>query len=175
MFGLADSSSTCPTPYFVIARSARDSHCTRSSAIALTAAARDGLLADNPAKKVPRPWVSRVEARFLSDGEVAAVLTAAASPHCHARHYARYHAVLCPVAATGLRKSEALALKWTDVDMNAATLAVRGTLSRQREAPRHRTEDRQQPPSASALPRCGGDARGAQEGPDGRRLRPGNR
>lgn len=36
---------------------------------ALAAAVRDGLLADNPAEKVPRPSVSRKEARFLSDAE----------------------------------------------------------------------------------------------------------
>lgn len=42
----------------------------------------------------------------------------------------RYYALLRLIAATGVRKGEALALKWTDVDTKAGTLAVRGTLSR---------------------------------------------
>lgn len=89
---------------------------------ALAAAVRDGLLAANPSEKVPRPSVARTEARFLSNGDVAALLTAAAT--------SRYYTLLWVIATTGLRKGEALALKWTDLDLKAGTLAVRGTLSR---------------------------------------------
>jgi integrase len=89
---------------------------------ALAAAVRDGLLADNPAEKVARPSVSRKEARFLSNAEVGAVLRAAAQ----SRHYT----LLRLIAATGLRKGEALALRWPDVDLSGAKLSVRGTLSR---------------------------------------------
>ena len=42
----------------------------------------------------------------------------------------RHHAVLVLIAATGLRRGEALALRWADVDLDAGVLAVRGTLNR---------------------------------------------
>ncbi len=42
----------------------------------------------------------------------------------------RYLPILTVIATTGLRKGEALALKWTDVDLDGGVLRVRGTLSR---------------------------------------------
>jgi integrase len=42
----------------------------------------------------------------------------------------RYRSVLALIAATGLRRGEALALHWSDVDLDAGLLAVRGTLGR---------------------------------------------
>ena len=38
--------------------------------------------------------------------------------------------MLCLIAGTGLRRGEALALRWADVDLDAGVLAVRGTLNR---------------------------------------------
>lgn len=34
------------------------------------------------------------------------------------------------IAGTGMRRGEALALRWSDVDLNAGLLMVRGTLGR---------------------------------------------
>ena len=42
----------------------------------------------------------------------------------------RYHNAAVLVASTGLRRGEALALHWSDVDLENGELAVRGTLGR---------------------------------------------
>src|SRR3954470_13905163 len=42
----------------------------------------------------------------------------------------RYAPLFALLVHTGLRRGEALALKWTDVDLERHTLRVRGTLSR---------------------------------------------
>ena len=49
---------------------------------------------------------------------------------CGAAEGTRYHAALSLIAATGLRRGEALGLKWGDVDFEAGTMRVRSTLSR---------------------------------------------
>lgn len=90
--------------------------------VALDDAVRDGLLARNPAAAVKQPQAKRAEARFLTAAEVTSLLDAAKRT--------RDYAALALIAATGLRRGEALALKWTDVDFEAATLRVRGTLAR---------------------------------------------
>jgi integrase len=90
--------------------------------VALAAAVRDGLIARNPAASVKQPSVARSEARYLSPAEVSSVLAAAEG--------SRYHTVLWLIAATGLRRGEALALKWSDVDLKNGSLTVRSTLSR---------------------------------------------
>ena len=90
--------------------------------LALDDAMRDGLLASNVAAKVKRPKVTQSEARYLPTADVKRLLQAAEK--------SRYHAVLTLIAGTGLRKGEALALTWADIDFDAATLRVRGTLSR---------------------------------------------
>jgi integrase len=82
----------------------------------------DGLIADNAAVRVPRPRVARKEAKHLAAADVTAVLAAAEG--------LRYHDVLVLIAATGLGRGEALALRWSDVDLAGGTLKVAGTLSR---------------------------------------------
>lgn len=42
----------------------------------------------------------------------------------------RYRSVLTLIATTGLRRGEALALHWADIDLDAGILVVRGTLGR---------------------------------------------
>jgi len=83
---------------------------------------RDELLASNPAARVKRPGVSRTEARYLSGAEVAVLLEAAKD--------SRHAPLMRLLVSTGLRRGEALALRWQDVDLTNGVLRVRGTLSR---------------------------------------------
>ena len=91
---------------------------------ALDGAVRDGLLARNPAALVKRPGIERREAKHLDDADVTAVLRAAEA--------SRYHPALVLIAATGLRKGEALALSWDTniVNLDEGWLKVRKTLGR---------------------------------------------
>lgn len=88
---------------------------------ALSDAKRDGLIARNAAEAVPRPAVTPKEARFLSPAEVNRLLKAAES--------SRYHALLAFIAGTGVRKGEALATKWSDLDLEKRLYRVPGTKS----------------------------------------------
>jgi integrase len=88
----------------------------------LDGAVRDGLLAKNPAAAVKRPGIARREARHASPVDVTKLLLCADG--------LRYRNVLVLIAATGLRRGEALALHWSDVDLDAGMLVVRGTLGR---------------------------------------------
>jgi integrase len=89
---------------------------------ALDDAVLDGLIARNPAALVKRPGVERKEARHLDAATVAAVLQAAEG--------LRYRPVLVLIAATGLRRGEALALHWQRVNLDEGTLKVAATLGR---------------------------------------------
>jgi integrase len=88
----------------------------------LDGAVRDGLLAKNPAAAVKRPGIARREARHASAVDVNKLLLSADG--------LRYRNVLVLIAATGLRRGEALALHWSDVDLDAGMLVLRGTLGR---------------------------------------------
>lgn len=88
----------------------------------LDGAVRDGLLAKNPAAAVKRPGVARKEARHVNADDVTKLLLCAEG--------LRYRNVLVLVAGTGIRRGEALALHWSDVDLDAGVLVVRGTLGR---------------------------------------------
>ncbi len=90
--------------------------------LALDGAVRDGLLARNPAAVVKRPGVARRETKHATAVDVTALLKAADG--------LRYRDVLLLIAATGMRRGEALALRWTDVDLDAGLVTVRGTLGR---------------------------------------------
>ena len=89
---------------------------------ALDSAVRDGLLARNPCHLVKRPGVRPTEARHLDISTVSALLVAAEG--------LRYAPALKLIAATGLRRGEALALRWSDVDLDTGLLVVPGTLAR---------------------------------------------
>ncbi len=88
----------------------------------LETAVRDGALGRNPVAAVKRPRVTRHEASYLTPGQVRAVLSAAGGT--------RYAPLFTLLVNTGLRRGEALALQWSDVDLEAGTLRVRGTLAR---------------------------------------------
>lgn len=88
----------------------------------LDGAVRDGLLGKNPAASVPRPRVEREEAHALSPEDVAKVLDAA--------RRSRYYVGVLAMATLGLRRGEAAALRWTDLDLTKCELKVTHTLSR---------------------------------------------
>ncbi|MEW2484103.1 site-specific integrase [Mycobacterium sp. NPDC049093] len=88
----------------------------------LDGAVRDGLLAKNPAAAVKRPGVARKEARHVEAVDVTKLLLCAEG--------LRYRNVLTLVAGTGVRRGEAVAMRWSDIDLEAQVMAVRGTLGR---------------------------------------------
>lgn len=90
--------------------------------LALDGAVRDQMIAVNPVNAAEKVSAGTREAHYLSATDVTRVLE-------QARH-TRYFPILALIASTGLRKGEALALKWSDIDFAARTLTVRGTLSR---------------------------------------------
>ena len=90
--------------------------------LGLDGAVRDGLLARNPAASVQRPGVARKEATHLDPQRVTELLAAAEG--------SRYYTPLLLIATTGLRRGEALALRWSDVDLDTGVLCVRETVQR---------------------------------------------
>ena len=89
---------------------------------ALDDAVTNGLLAMNPAHRIKQPGVNRNEARFLTSAEVRQLLSASA-------HY-RYDVVIRFILGTGLRRGEALALRWKDIDLDGGHANLRGSLTR---------------------------------------------
>ena len=79
-------------------------------------AALYGLMARYPCTLVRRPGVRRREAKHLDAATVAAVLKGA--------ERLRYYRVLVLIAATGLRRGEALGLHWQHVNLKDGSLKV---------------------------------------------------
>ncbi|MDO9063129.1 MAG: site-specific integrase [Microbacterium sp.] len=106
----------------------------RTLSVALDGAVRDKLLARNPAKQVEVPTFEPHEARVLTPEQTTAILHAAKTmDETRARLggiQSRNFPMLAFIAATAVRKGEALALKWDDIDFDAGTVTIRGTLSR---------------------------------------------
>lgn len=105
--GLSDSSVR---QIYTVARAIGDS------------AVRDGLLGRNPFAAVRRPKVTQAEASHLEPAKISRLLAAAQD--------SRYGPLFELLVNTGLRRGEALALKWRDIDLKEQTLRVRGTLAR---------------------------------------------
>lgn len=89
---------------------------------ALDIAVRDGLVRRNVTLAIRRPAAVRTEAAYLARPQAERLLEAIRGD----RLEAFYRLLL----ATGLRRGEALALHWADVDLDAATVRVRWTLTR---------------------------------------------
>jgi integrase len=87
---------------------------------ALDDAVRLGYMATNPAKLVERPKAQDVEMRVWSAAEARAFLE-------HVRED-RLYALWALYLTTGLRRGEALGLRWADVDLATGRLSVRRTL-----------------------------------------------
>lgn len=90
--------------------------------LALEAAVANGMLARNPSAQVARPGVEKREAPHLTAAEVAQVL--------EATKHSRYYAALVLIATTGLRRGEAVGLRWDRVDLKKRQLFVAATTSR---------------------------------------------
>jgi integrase len=88
---------------------------------ALDVAVRDGLLRRNPAAVVRRPTVARRDATYLTAEEAHQLLEATRGNWLEP--------LFRLMLATGLRRGEALALHWADVDLDAGQLPVRWLLS----------------------------------------------
>lgn len=89
----------------------------------LDTAVRDRAIAENAAAIVKRPKVTSKEAVFLTVEQVDALLDAAAG--------SRYAPLFVLLVNTGMRRGEAMALRWSDIDLTNRTLRIRGTLSRE--------------------------------------------
>jgi integrase len=98
--------------------SARRIHATLRSALAT--AVRRRLLSWNPAVGIELPTVNRPKVRPWEPGDLGAFLDkVAADP---------FGSVFEVIAATGLRRGEALGLRWDDIDLEASRLTVRQQL-----------------------------------------------
>src|SRR5262249_47829466 len=86
------------------------------------AAVRDGRMVRNPFVVVRRPRIVPVEAKFLEPTQIHALLKGSSD--------SRYRLLFEFLVHTGMRRGEALALNWADVDLDAKLVRIRGTLTR---------------------------------------------
>ncbi|MGI9156027.1 MAG: tyrosine-type recombinase/integrase, partial [Marmoricola sp.] len=89
---------------------------------ALDDAVANGLLAANPVEKVKRPKADHTEALSLDPEQVRRFLIGAEG--------LRYVPALRLILGTGLRRGEALAIGWADVDLTRQELRINGSLGR---------------------------------------------
>lgn len=89
---------------------------------ALSKALRDGLVVRNAAGLADTPSVSEREVRALTPDDARSLLAAVEGD--------RLAALFTVALALGLRQSEALGLRWADVDLDRGTLTVQRTLQR---------------------------------------------
>ncbi len=89
---------------------------------ALQQAVRDGILQRNVASLVDRPRVSRTVKPGLPIEDAHALLRAVQGT--------RYEVLICVTLCFGLRRGEALGLRWKDVDLDKGVLHVTGQVVR---------------------------------------------
>ena len=97
-------------------------HVHRVLSQALSHAVRLGVLFKNPARQVKPPRSPSREIKILGKDEIATVISAA-------KEVGLYVPVLVAVT-TGMRRGELLALRWSDIDLKAASLTVNQSLER---------------------------------------------
>ena len=84
-----------------------------------------GVIASNPALNARAPSVRPRPMSILSEDECRRFVEAVKGN--------RLEALFLLAVTTGMRQGEILALRWRDIDLDAGSLSVRGTLSRTRE------------------------------------------
>ena len=89
-------------------------HATLTSA--LTLAVRRGLLVRNPASTVELPRTTKARVQTWSPAELASFLDATVED--------RLHLLYLILGLVGLRRGEAVALRWTDVDLNKGFMRI---------------------------------------------------
>lgn len=99
-------------------------HVALSSA--LQRAVKDEVLGKNPALAVELPRVPKPALTVLSREQLRRLMDGTTDD--------RFHALWTILATTGLRIGEALALRWDDINVDAAQLQVRRTLQHKRGA-----------------------------------------
>jgi integrase len=93
-------------------------NCMDTMSAVLDDAVVNGLLAVNRVAKVKRPVIRRDDAQYLTPSDVSRFLAGAEG--------LRYAAALRLILGTGLRRGEALALRWADVNLVKGELRVHG-------------------------------------------------
>jgi integrase len=89
---------------------------------ALKSAVRLGILSRNVADNVDVPGIERHEMQTMTEDDIQAFLEAAKSTP----YFALFHTALF----TGMRRSELLALRWSDIDLLMCQASVNRTLHR---------------------------------------------
>jgi integrase len=84
---------------------------------ALRQAVADGLITANPVAAVKRPRMQRKEPSWPTFAQLAALLRASRGTV--------WEIPILMAAVTGARRSEILALSWSDVDLGAGTISIR--------------------------------------------------
>ncbi len=107
-------------PQGLSARMVRLTHAILRNA--LGQAVRWRMLASNPADSVDLPKQQRKEMRAMTEAEAARFLTATAGKP--------WHEPFALLLSTGLRLSEAIALRWTDLDLHGDRLTIRRKATR---------------------------------------------
>jgi len=91
----------------------------------------EGYLDRNPAARVPTPKREKRQPRYLASAEVRHLLMAAR------RHSFQDYLVVAVLSLTGIRRSELLALRWSDIDFEALAMRVHGKGNKERTVPIH--------------------------------------
>ena len=99
-------------------RSVRHHHVTLHGA--LQYAVKQGLIFRNPCDAVTPPHFQKPEMHILDEDGVHSILEAAKSTEYYALFYLALY--------TGMRRSEILGLKWTDIDLDLCELSVNRSL-----------------------------------------------
>jgi integrase len=98
-------------------------HMHRCLSNALSTAVAEGLIANNPCSAAKSPRPDDAEIICLDDQQTARMLEAAANINSP-----NLYPIILLAVATGMRRGELLALKWSEVDLENLTLRVRNTL-----------------------------------------------
>jgi len=103
-------------------RSVRYIHITMHRA--LKSAMKLGLISRNVADSVDVPVVHGREMQTMSESDVHILLEMVAASQRGTRYYPLFYTLLF----TGIRRSEALGLRWSDIDLSSGQLSVNRTL-----------------------------------------------